>query len=137
MRVFALVVVLAVAGCVGPPAGPTASTPRSFHPAGRDLPMDAPSPPRRRPDPAALIGLDGRDIETLLGRPKFVRRDGPAQIWQYGVKTCTLNLFLFSDGQALRVRHFEFRHPGAEMAPNAACDAASAALIQAGSRQAQ
>jgi hypothetical protein len=133
MRVFALVVVLAVAGCAVPPAGPSSSTPPSFHPAGRDLPLDAPSAPRRRPAPA-LVGLDGRDIETLLGPPKFVRRDGPAQIWQYGVKTCTLNLFLFRDGQALRVRHFEFRHPGAELEPNAACDAAGTALIQAGSR---
>jgi hypothetical protein len=137
MRVVALVVVLAVAGCVGPstgPSGPTASTPPGIQPAGRDLPLDAPGAPRRRAAPSSLVGLDDHDVRSLLGRPKFVRRDGPAQIWQYGVRTCTLNLYLFREGTAMRVRHFEFRDPGAELTPDAGCDAAGAALIQAGSR---
>jgi hypothetical protein len=134
MRVFALVVVLAVAGCAAPPAGRSAFTLPGLHPPGRDLPLDSPPLPRRRTDPAALVGLESRDVETLLGRPKFVRRDGPAQIWQYGVPTCTLNLFLFREGQALRVRHLEFRQPDADPSPDAVCSAASAALIQAGSR---
>jgi hypothetical protein len=133
MRVFALAVVLAVAGCVGASSVPSTSSP-GFLPVGRDLPLDSPSAPRRRANPAALVGLGDRDVETMLGRPRFVRRDGPAQIWQYGVQTCTLNLFLFRESAGLRVRHVEFRDPGAGLAPNAACDAAGAALIQAGSR---
>ena len=124
-----LIVALAVAGCAGPPAAPTAFVPPLGVPVGRDLPLDAPMSAPRPAQTAGLVGLNAHDVEGLFGRPRFVRRDGPAQIWQYGIETCTLNLFLFRDASGLRVRHFEFRHPGADLNPVAGCDAASAALV--------
>lgn len=63
------------------------------------------------PGPERLMGLTGVEIKTLLGSPGFVRRDSPAEIWQYGTDACVLDLFLYAqekDGPH-RVSHFEFR----------------------------
>jgi len=127
---FGLVVVLALVGCAEPPPAPVASVPPVAPAAVRDIPLDAPMAMPRPVESAMLVGLNARDLEGLLGRPRFVRRDGPAQIWQYGIETCTLNLFLFREASGLRVRHVEFRHPAADLAPVASCDAAATALVQ-------
>jgi hypothetical protein len=78
----------------------------------------------------ALVGLISRDVEGLLGRPTFVRRDGPAQIWQYGTQACTLNLFFYRDGAVLKVRHFEFRDRSADLAPAGGCDGITVSMVQ-------
>jgi hypothetical protein len=63
------------------------------------------------PGPERLAGLAAADLSALLGPPGFVRRDPPAEIWQYGTETCVLDLFLYADaaGGPIRVEHFEFR----------------------------
>ena len=66
------------------------------------------------PEPNLTTGLDRQLLITLLGEPGFMRRDGPAEIWQYKTLACTLDVFLYKDavGTAYRVTHFETR--GAE-----------------------
>lgn len=44
---------------------------------------------------AALKGMSAASLTEILGRPAFTRRDAPAEIWQYRVKACTLDLFLY------------------------------------------
>ncbi|MBM3545686.1 MAG: hypothetical protein FJX54_01935 [Alphaproteobacteria bacterium] len=77
-----------------------------------------------------LVGLLSRDVEGLLGRPAFVRRDGPAQIWQYGTQACTLNLFFYREGAVLRVSHYEFRDRSADLAPSGGCDGITVSMVQ-------
>ena len=51
-------------------------------------------------------------MESELGRPSFRRRDPPAEIWQYRVHACTLDLFLYEEGGTGIVAHFAVRTPG-------------------------
>ena len=54
--------------------------------------------PSTLPAPETLIGKDAAAIKSLIGAPSLVRRDGPAEIWQYVGAGCTANLFLYQSG---------------------------------------
>jgi hypothetical protein len=56
-------------------------------------------------DVAALINLTDRDLMARLGRPDFRREEASAQIWQYRGTSCVLDVFLYEDGNVLRVVH--------------------------------
>lgn len=74
-------------------------------------PADVALPASALPGPERLAGLTAPDVSALLGSPGFVRRDPPAEVWQYRTETCVLDLFLYADGagQPQKVSHFEFR----------------------------
>ena len=55
------------------PAGRITSIPRTF-------------------DAQQLAGMDSDNVARLLGSPGLLRRDGPAQIWQYVDEDCILDL---------------------------------------------
>ena len=63
------------------------------------------------PEPNLTTGLNRQLLITLLGEPGFMRRDGPAEIWQYKTLACTLDVFLYKDavGPTYRVTYFETR----------------------------
>ncbi len=65
--------------------------------------------------PGELIGLTGRVLSNRLGRPDFVQRDGPAEIWRYAGTECFLDVFLYLKSGDLQVAHYEVRN-GAEKA---------------------
>ena len=44
-----------------------------------------------------------------MGPPAFRRRDDPALVWQYRSGTCILDVFLYRQGAAYSVAHFEVR----------------------------
>jgi len=69
--------------------------------------------PRIYPEPDVLDGLSAAKVQELLGLPGFKRNDDPAEIWQYRVTNCTLDLFLYEtlDSEQRSVAHFETR-PG-------------------------
>ena len=77
-------------------------------------------PKRIFPKINTLQDLAAKDVHTLLGKPSFKRTDGPAEIWQYRVATCTLDLFLYEnlDTSERNVAHYEIRlqqdHPSSE-----------------------
>jgi len=76
----------------------------------------------RPPDPAAeLIGLPDELLARHLGAPSLVRRDGPAQVWQYASGACVLDVFLYSDGQRFHVEHVQIRDPRDGGAPDPWC----------------
>lgn len=120
-----------LSGCVpvtGDEISPVADRETASPPAPTESkPVDASSEPASKPstyskprrvaikiddDPRRLLGLDGKSLTGLLGRPGFKRRDPPAQLWRYRDKGCILDLFLYRDtkkkGRSF-VRHFEAR----------------------------
>ncbi|MBC8239135.1 MAG: hypothetical protein H8E30_01540 [Alphaproteobacteria bacterium] len=62
------------------------------------------------PDPPSLVGYDEAALEALFGKPSFMRRDPPAELWQYRNDSCTLDLFLYENAAGnYTVEHLEFR----------------------------
>lgn len=95
---------------------PAVETPRqSMLPEAERLaavsPADVAAATPALPGPERLAGLTAPDLSALLGPPGFVRRDPPAEVWQYGTESCMLDLFLYADGagQPPKVSYFEFR----------------------------
>ncbi|OFX09653.1 MAG: hypothetical protein A2516_07585 [Alphaproteobacteria bacterium RIFOXYD12_FULL_60_8] len=43
------------------------------------------------------MGKDEATLLHLLGKPLLVRREAPAQVWQYHGETCVLDFFLYQD----------------------------------------
>lgn len=122
--VLAAALAVGVAACTGPEEMTPASPPSAYEvapsaawtptvaPAGRGSRSAAVIAPRPIPvPPAQLIGLDRDSLMAALGAPSFVRRDRPAELWQYGGATCILDLFLYpgADGGAYTVAHVETR----------------------------
>ncbi len=61
-------------------------------------------------DPTQVVGMLPGELESLLGRPEFVRRDSAAQVWQYRRPRCVLDLFLYGDeGRGPQVVYYEVR----------------------------
>ena len=81
----------------------------------------SPAEPTLDDDPEKLLGLDRSSLSTLLGRPKVVRRERPAEIWQYFGANCVFDVFLYEDGGAYRVVHSEARDAAAMRTEPRAC----------------
>lgn len=62
-----------------------------------------------RADPHKLIGLERAQLTEFLGAPRFVRRDGPAQMWRYVGESCVLDVFMYGEDGALRARYYDVR----------------------------
>lgn len=73
-----------------------------------------PAAPVRSMDPDRLIGAARADVQALLGTPGLVRREPPAEIWQYQGDTCVFDLFLYDEAGAHRVTYFEARDVSAQ-----------------------
>lgn len=71
--------------------------------------------------PSALKGMSAAAIGRALGKPGFVRRDPPAEIWQYRVKVCTLDLFLYEERGRMTVAHYAVRAPNGGFMGDLAC----------------
>ena len=90
---------------------------RSASTVDSDASRDAPMSRREallaaRYDARDFIGFSPDRLLPILGAPDFVRRDGPAQVWQYRAKHCVLDLFLYENGENSRVEHVELRRRG-------------------------
>jgi hypothetical protein len=72
-------------------------------------------------DVGELIGLERNELQARLGDPALRRRDAPAEIWQYRSSLCVLDLFLYRDGQAVRVTNAEVRPRDGRELPAATC----------------
>ncbi len=84
------------------PAQSAALTPEKPEPAEPEIPVDD--------DPAQFMNGDVAALRDALGDPILIRRDGPAEVWQFRGDACTLDLFLYpGDGGALAVKHVDLR----------------------------
>jgi hypothetical protein len=64
---------------------------------------------------------EGKSLLSLIGRPDFVRRDGPVQIWQYRSNACTFDLFMYGKSADKTVKHAEVRGDGVGKTPARGC----------------
>ncbi len=61
--------------------------------------------------PERLIGLSGLDVLKLFGQPGLKRREAPAELWQYTASACVMDLYLYAEGEDLRVSYVTLRDP--------------------------
>lgn len=69
------------------------------------------------PDPvhsASILGLDSGAVRKLLGEPGLIRRDTPAEVWQYRTASCVLDVVMYDQASGPRVVYTEARTPAAE-----------------------
>lgn len=113
-------VLAACAGGERPPTGtPSSTLESSWPPPPSDEaapPAVAALPPAREPlptsppeDPRRLVGLSGTTLRSWMGDAVFVRRDGVAEIWRFAAETCFLDVFLYREGNEMRVAHLDAR----------------------------
>ncbi len=87
--------------------------------------VPAPAPQAAaRPDPAGMIGTDSVALQRLFGTPRLVRRDAPAELWQYQTRDCVVDLFLYQEKDGLKLAYLEARTGAAQVtAPRPCVDA--------------
>lgn len=61
--------------------------------------------------PVDLVGLDGTTVQQWFGKPGLVRRDYPAEVWQYRDQACVLDVYLYPQDDRMTVAHAEVRDP--------------------------
>ncbi|HKP26851.1 MAG TPA: hypothetical protein VJV39_23480 [Dongiaceae bacterium] len=81
-----------------------------------------PAAPILSKDPNSFIGLGDAELSRTLGQPKQVRRDEPAEIWQYSGADCVVDFYLYAaDAGGLAVAYMEARNQAAESTPADRC----------------
>ncbi len=126
----AMFAALALGACQAPPqpgpetaSGAQPAAPRAPATQPQQVPaVPAPEPEPKQPetaalppepkiddDPARIMGLDGTGLTGLLGEPELVRREPPAEIWQYRGASCVFDVFLYEEAGRHRVTYLEAR----------------------------
>jgi hypothetical protein len=81
-----------------------------------------PASPILSDDSSAFIGLGDAELSRTLGQPKQVRKDEPAEIWQYSGADCVVDFYLYAaDAGGLAVAYVEARNQAAESTPPDRC----------------
>jgi hypothetical protein len=69
-----------------------------------------PEPPIIVPSQQSLMGTGPDSLTRIFGEPSFVRRDPPAQLWQYKTTACIMDLYLYENtSQLYALSHLEIR----------------------------
>jgi len=84
-----------------------------------------------------LLGLDEAALKRWFGAPSFIRRDYPAEVWQYRAKACVLELYLYPAHDHMAVTHAEASPGGAQSTGDAGLGPCLAALAEAKRKSAQ
>lgn len=98
---------------VTPAARPAATVPAAQPQVAALPPIDD--------DPARLVGLDRAGLSALLGEPNLVRKDAPAEIWQYLGDDCVFDVVLYQRGGDYAVSYLEARDAAAAVQPAQPC----------------
>ena len=81
-----------------------------------------PAAPILSNDSSSFIGLGDAELSRTLGQPKQVRKDDPAEIWQYSGADCVVDFYLYAgDAGGLAVAYMEARNQAAESTPADRC----------------
>ena len=72
-------------------------------------------------DPNKLLGLNRDGLSALLGTPDLIRRDAPAEIWQYLASDCVFDVVLYQRGADYAVSYLEARDATAAVLPARTC----------------
>ncbi len=81
---------------------------------------------------ARIRGMEKTAIARLLGEPSFIRRDDPAEIWQYRGERCILDIFMYKDGKSFAAAHVALRSRTVERPADEKCYADIFARRKAG-----
>lgn len=92
---------------VTPGAGATPTPAKPVVPQAK-LTLRPPAPPIND-DPNQLLGLDRNGVAALLGDPALIRREAPAEIWQYVTNDCVFDVVLYAAGRHYAVSYLEAR----------------------------
>ncbi|MCH7930870.1 MAG: hypothetical protein IH906_01475 [Proteobacteria bacterium] len=92
----------------GQPA-PAEAAPATQEQPDRSETAALPPAPKIDDDPARLMGLDRAGLAKLLGDPELLRREPPAEIWQYRGRSCVFDVFLYEQAGRQRVTYLEAR----------------------------
>ena len=110
-----------------PPPTTTASAPAApVQPAAATAPAPVRAPqqaalPPVDDDPVRLMGLDRDGVSAVLGAPDLVRREAPAEIWQYFAGDCVFDVVLYERGAGYAVSYLEARDTAAAVQPPRPC----------------
>ena len=112
-------------GACEAPGEKTPATAQNSPPAAAQQPAQPAPAPQQAKQPAAavalpraaaiddnperLMGLSPNGVARLLGDPALVRREPPAEIWQYLGASCVFDVFLYENAGAQRVTYLEAR----------------------------
>lgn len=111
--------VILLAACAQRPQAPAlVETPAAAADVQKPIEVVHPVPQSAMPpatvkisEPSRLKGLTPLEVKEVLGQPGFLRRDAPAEIWQYRGRGCTLDLFIYDLGTGQKVDHWAVRSP--------------------------
>lgn len=129
LAAFTVAALLAACATERPAPPPPAPTPLPPAEPAPSIPPAEPAPPPRF-EPHAFLGLERSDLEQRFGRPDLVRREGPAEVWQYVSGPCVVHFFFYPGSEKTasavgRVEHVEAKtRPGPwgeDLTPEAAC----------------
>jgi len=113
-----MILALSLTGCAGGYYGhgapDTSAAPASGH-------SNAAATSTTSAPPGDLTGLEASTVQQLFGMPRLVRKDPPAEVWQYHSPSCVLDIYLYPGGDKLTVAHAEARAPKAGGDPLLAC----------------
>lgn len=90
-------------------------------PARSDEPAEPSFETATPADPDKVMGLGREEIQALLGKPGLVRREAPAEVWQYESRGCVLDIFLYEQSAELAVVYVEARDGQAAAAATGPC----------------
>jgi len=120
---FALATLLALTACAGArapgPAERQTAPPQArtvTAPANRISP--APSAPKLRI--SDLVGRTPAQIDTLIGIPDLVRREGDGEVRIHRSNACVLHVFAYPRGGVPQATHIEARTPNGQIVGDAA-----------------
>ena len=102
--------ILLLSACVGAPDRAPAPGPAVAAPPPDPVELAAMAPAARRPP--ELIGLTRADVSRLLGAPTLLRREPPAEVWQYASAACVLHVFIYQERDDSRVAYYEAAQRG-------------------------
>ena len=95
-----------------------------------------PAAPILSDDANSFIGLGDAELSRALGQPKQVRKDEPAEIWQYSGADCVVDFYLYAgDAGGLAVAYMEARNQAAESTPADRCVQSLMQSVSAESQQ--
>jgi hypothetical protein len=129
---WAVIALVALSACQAPkPAAvpPVAETPPATGSASGTAsgaaadPATAALPPEPiiNDDPQQLMGIGPGALSAVLGEPELIRREAPAEIWQYRNDGCVLDVFLYDTAGRRTVTYIEARDGTAQRIETRAC----------------
>jgi len=126
---WAVALLIVLGACQAPAPKPAvippvpAAVPGAIPEVAQPDPATAALPPEPiiNDDPQQLMGLDPSALRALLGEPELVRREAPAEIWQYRNESCVFDVFLYDTTGQRKVTYIEARDGAALQIETRAC----------------